>query len=55
MLGLHHLCSRPHGQRRGEFTAHFECKEDKSVNLLVNERVNYRRNAIFVTFFEIKI
>jgi hypothetical protein len=54
ILRLYNLCGRPLGHSRGKFTAHLECKEDKCVNLLVDECVNYRRDAIFVALIEIK-
>jgi len=54
MFRLYHLVSRPYGQGWGQFAPQFECKEYKSVKLLVDERVNYRWNAVFVTLFEIE-
>ena len=53
-MRLYDLCCRPLGVCWGEFTAHLERKEYKCVYLLIDERVNYRCNAIFVCFFEIK-
>ena len=53
IMRLYNLCCRPLGVCGSESTAHLERKEYKCVNLLIDERVNYRHDAIFVSFFEI--